>query len=270
MKKKIIFIAIAVLCVLSYIGDSTETEQISRDEHPSEFPSQTVSSESVWTVSDKDVFSILFHQPFTDAADINLNCQSERKKLPSRILSALKETPYAVKPKDGGLFGKDYYAVTTGMGYRYYGEIKDNRPNGFGVLAENEVKLSNWSSISNLIYAGNFKDGVYHGYGALFNSDATDPNANLNKESYLIDNNFNNNLISLGVLYLESYVVYDGTWEKGNADGKGNFFSMSSRYDIQEDTTFIPNGYWGGFLYPSIDVTEIKNNEENGNILAAL
>ena len=265
MKKRTILITIAALAVLYTIGSSTESESSLEPELSSDVSSESVSSESPWTVNDDDILPILFHQPYLDVTNITVYCQSERTKMPDQISSTLRETPCIVEYKDGGLSGTDYYAVTSKhSGYYFYVKTKNNKPNGFGILAEDKVDLDNWDSISNMIYAGNFKDGIFHGYGARFNADA-DTISVINYIYPYLNDNFDEKYIDLAMLYLKSHVVYDGTWENGKTDGKGNQFFVNDVYFLQSNESRIPDGYWGGFLYPEIAVSEQKNDMESGD-----
>ncbi len=124
----------------------------------------TSAAAASWAVSEDDILSILFHQPYLEASGIKVNYKSDRKKMPEKIKAALEEAPVLVKFEKGGLFGTDHYAVTAkGGNYCYYGKTKDNKPDGFGVLTGGEVRLDDLSTIKNLIYAGNFKKGFYSG-----------------------------------------------------------------------------------------------------------
>jgi len=151
------------------------------------------------------------------------------------------------------------------MGYSYYGKTKDNRPDGFGVLSEGKVDLSDWDSISNLVYAGNFKDGVYDGYGVEFNKDSDTDNVVTFVSDYLRDGGFDEKYWSLAMLYLESHVTYDGTWKNGQADGEGNAFIVNDLDYLQMNASNVPKDYWGNILYPAIVVAEAKKGMENGD-----
>ena len=72
MKKRTILITIAALAVLYTIGSSTESESSLEPELSSDVSSESVSSESPWTVNDDDILPILFHQPYLDVTNITV------------------------------------------------------------------------------------------------------------------------------------------------------------------------------------------------------
>ena len=219
--------------------------------------SHRLSANGKGNVSESDIISILFHEPYLKAADISVHYQSDRSKMPDNIASALKKTPVVVKTESGGLFSKDYYAVTsTHSKTRYYGEVKDNKPDGFGVLANGEVDLKDLSTIKNIIYAGNFKKGLYNGYGADFDSEPIDYSIDGLIQRDILDQSYK----AIAEVYFDTYVTYDGDWKNGEKTGKGNGFSIER---VEFNT--IQDGYWGGFCYPDVVVTDIKKGLANGN-----
>lgn len=185
------------------------------------------------TVIDDETFPKLFHQSAIEEMAISINCSSEREKVIDKIEKALQEEPSRVTLKDGGLFNKDYYAITaTGGSYLYYGKKKNNKPDGFGVLTY--IHMNGFSGVvSNyLVYAGNFKDGLYNGYGAKFAKPSDE----------LFD--------GYDPIKHGSYVTYDGEWKDGEKNGKGNWFL--STYDPYELLTVV--------------VGEFKKNKANGKV----
>lgn len=210
-----------------------------------------------------EILSILFHQPYLDTVDIPVHYKSDRKKLPDKIASALQKEPVAVKVEDGGFFGKDYYAVTSEYGeYLYYGKIKDNRPNGFGVLTRGKVDLNDLETVSDLIYAGDFKEGLYDGYGATFNEDS-EINASFSSDQIETDQ-YNAAYLEMTPVYVKTYVTYDGNWKKGVEEDKGNFFLLDTGIlrlnpNIQED-------YLSGNYYPlTVTIAEVKKGYISGD-----
>lgn len=284
MKKKTLLLIIAVivaLYIIGTIGSGTDPDTAGT-QTPSDTPSQPVSinPEPVLSpagtqtpgdtptspVSETDLLSILFHQPYLEVADIRVNHESERKKMPSKISDTLDEEPKIVKLEDGGLFGTDYYTQTNQSNYAsssvycYYGKVKDNKPDGFGVLSDEPVDLRDLDTIGYLIYAGDFSKGIYDGYGALFNPDNTGaPRVS----ECVINGLLKEEYIDTAYAYYRAYVNYDGGWENGQAEGKGNIFWL----DNSELRLSAPpqENYWGGIYYPSIEVADMKDNFQNGN-----
>ena len=217
----------------------------------------------------QDILHVLFHEPYLTAAKIKTNCSSKREKIIGKIESTLLKEPYVLKKEDGGWFGKDYYAVTSGSyGTLYYGKVKNNRPDGFGVLANGIVDLNNLSSLQNLIYAGNFKKGLYNGYGATFNT--PDKMADYDRIAGLLAQNgqIPYEKQEIASAYAASYVTYDGEWKNGAASGKGNSFYMdlsewASKMDSSE---YAQENYWGGICYPNhILISGMKKDEASGS-----
>lgn len=77
--------------------------------------------------------------------------------MPAKISKALDQEPKMVKQEDGGMFGTGYYTLTNQSNYEsssvycYYGKLKDNKPDGFGVLAHEPVDLNDLASVKHLI-----------------------------------------------------------------------------------------------------------------------
>lgn len=256
MKKKTKFLIAAVILILCAIGSNTDSETDGKA-----IDTKISNDEPSWTVSEADILPILFHQPYLDATNISVNYESDRGKMPDKIAKALQGTPYRAIQKDGGLFGTDYYAITSGSsGYYYYGKTSDNRPDGFGVLARNPINLDDLDSIDGLVYAGNFKKGIFNGYGAQFNS------ASINASTYVYGFIFNGWLeekyANIAISYLQSYIVYDGSWQNGKEDGKGNYFQLDDYLLLNSN---VQDNYWGGMCYPIITVTDVNKSLVDGD-----
>lgn len=134
---------------------------------------------------------------------ITPNHQSDRKELPGKIVNALSGASHYAKGGDVGLVDsllEKYYVAISNMpgDYVYYGSVKDNRPDGFGVLCSDYVDLNDMTTTyMYLVSAGTFSKGMLNGYGALFD---------------------------------RGVVIYDGDFKNGWRDGKGNSFSFG--YDV--------------------------------------
>ncbi len=86
--------------------------------------------------------------------------------------------------------------------YMYYGELKDNKPDGEGVLLKN-TEIDN---IYTIRYVGEFKEGTYNGFGLHY--DNLEP----------IEGDYVSNL---GVEYLS----YEGEFKEGRHYGRGKLYS---------------------------------------------
>ena len=198
-----------------------------------------------------------------DAAGIKVHCTSDRKEIIKKMKKVLQEEPAAVMLEDGGLFGENYYAVTNKsyeQQYRYYGKTKSNRPDGFGVLTRGAVDLSDMTTLSLIVYAGNFSKGRYDGYGArFFGKDVPTGSSAL---TTITQDGKMDSAYALAEIYLCAYVCEDGEWSDGKEHGKMNIFVLD---EVQILDANGPDHYWGGPCYPSVVVTHAKKGVETGN-----
>lgn len=143
--------------------------------------------------------------------------------------------------------------------YVYYGELKDNKPNGYGVLFK-KSELPYGSIIFgeeqffDRYYMGEFKDGKFHGFGMLFDTDIESiyplmSLSGLDEQSDLLYNYF---------LDWENPVEYFGMFSKGKKEGLGNYFytfnveNLENNHDLEN------------VKYSKIEIGEYKNDELNG------
>lgn len=162
---------------------------------------------------------------------------SLRQKLPfqgSPTPKELKETKYIYAKEDPKFIGKNPYVITSGSsdkGFLYYGETKDNKPHGVGMLAKFDIDYPY------PIYIGNFRNGLYDGYGILYERPTTPPP---------------------GREYMSmSFVKYEGEFEKGEFSGKGNKYSLSHFAQFKE---------YPGVYVPSVQLSSgvFDDGEMNG------
>jgi len=208
-----------------------------------------------------NVLSVLFHEPYLDFFGIRANYSSERKGLMKKIEKALSEEPSSVTIQKGGWFSNDYYALTANKygSTFYYGKIKDNKPDGFGVLTNGKVDLAQLDTIGGLIYAGDFSKGRFDGYGAKFYTTYSSDEQYV--DSIIEEGNLDASYRELAVAYLKNYVSYDGQWKDGEMEGKGNVFLY-----MADRTNPVQTGYWGGPCYPaSFFITTVKNDQCSGS-----
>lgn len=103
--------------------------------------------------------------------------------------------------EENNFIGNDNFKLTLDQSkYMYYGKLKDNKPNGEGVLLESTDE----GDVYSIKYVGEFKDGRYNGEG-LYYGDFKDINSELD---------------NMGVRYL----YYKGEFKDGNFSGKGNMY----------------------------------------------
>lgn len=107
-------------------------------------------------------------------------------------------------------FGENYFSLTSGISeYQYIGELKDNKPSGFGVLST----VSWMAGVFQVSYCGNFKDGRFDGTGIMMQQYDDDVVANV------IDAAAEGNpIIQDADSYLET-ISYIGSFSKGKQTG---------------------------------------------------
>lgn len=160
--------------------------------------------------------------------------------------------------------GSDQYKITESYeGYLYYGELKDNRPSGYGILlayTENSDYLLSYKERPYALrYVGEFSGGQFDGFGLLFTESETGRNFLSDLRPYNIETKENLDLYFAWA----NYVEYFGEFSDGYKDGKGNSFVLADFYI----------GLYGKALeeidieHPSfsIDVGRYKNDELNGS-----
>lgn len=199
-----------------------------------------------------DEFPILFHQSYIEENNIDANFISDRKKIVSKIESALKEEPCYISVNDEGIFGQKYYCVTKSGLARYYGKTKDNRPHGFGVLTYIGTNFEN--CFEYLVYAGEFNKGRYDGYGVAFNEPVDGISA------YECAN----------PVKAKAYVSYDGMWEDGDMTGKGNEFLFDEEWGEFQGVVIsdFKSGHWDGKtkIYNNNGALFFEGNMEEGKM----
>lgn len=131
------------------------------------------------------------------------------------INSATKNLPVLLN-EESKMFKNSYLKRTINeqdFDYIYFGDLKDEMPDGDGVLFQIA-----YSDIGKLViaplYIGEFEKGMFDGYGIQF---------------LLLGNVYDSPiLLKLGV----TYKAYEGYFEEGELEGKGNLYYMS---DILEN-----------------------------------
>lgn len=112
---------------------------------------------------DADDFTLGFQ--WIDLLDEDTYQQNGKKmaQILSDLIESLDDTDtfYLIEKKTE-LLGDVYYKKTVNaedLDYLYYGKLKDEKPNGWGILLD---------SSGNIFYMGNFKKGKIEGYGMVF------------------------------------------------------------------------------------------------------
>lgn len=129
------------------------------------------------------------------------------------------------------IFGSDKYKITENYdGYLYCGELKDNRPDGYGILLvapENNTSLFSYEDRAYVCrYIGQFSDGRYHGFGILF----TESESGLEFLSRLRPYNETTGENVVDFLTWANYAEYIGEFSDGYKDGLGNSFTLPDMY----------------------------------------
>ena len=215
--------------------------------------SQETAGSTPQDVHSYSTFSLLFHEPYLDAAGIDVHCQSERKNLMKKIPEVLETEPIHVTEETS--FFRRHYAVTVSENskYLYYGETEDNRPDGFGILTTGMVDLNDIRTYSCLVYAGDFSEGQYDGYGACFARDSYDLTVAEYSNSELPED-----ILPAICVYASFYVTKDGEWRKGQMSGDANIFEHMGSFHVPQ------SNYWGISCYPDVKVAQMKKDEVSG------
>lgn len=195
-------------------------------------------------------FSILFHDEYVARYKIDLIKFSQRHKTLSKAYSLVNHSePQNLSYESTLLHGKRYAITANASEQVYYGALKDNKPNGFGVICD---ALSD-----QYCYIGNFEKGFFEGYGITFNNTTVDIGEidAAVERGYLLASDHDK-----AGFYIAHCASYEGEWTKGKRSGKGNEFKITGRMnDLALD------GFWAGVFYPMIYSGEFSNDEYDGN-----
>lgn len=220
----------------------------------------------------EEVLNVVFHEPLVEQAGLKIHYKKERKALIADMVALLEQEPVKVALKDGGLFRKDYFAVSSTGNYYYYGEVKNNRPDGTGILASGQIdKVEGCAFAMGLIYAGGFKKGLLSGYGVKFcNGNSSNGAVNVQAAWPLIRDGYIKQAdTDLLEVYLSSFVTEEGTWKKGKLSGDANefFFSYSMSSGYNDLFRPCPEGYWANECTPITLVQHYKGKKVTGDFL---
>ena len=220
----------------------------------------------------EEVLNVVFHEPLVEQAGLKIHYKKERKALIEDMVSLLEQEPIMVSLKDGGLFRKDYFAVSSTGDYYYYGDVKKNRPNGTGILASGPIdRVEDCTFAKGLIYAGGFKKGLLSGYGVKF-CHGNKSNGAVNAQAawpLIRDGYIKQADTDLLEVYLSSFVTEEGTRKKGKLSGDANefFFSYSISSGYNDLFRPCPAGYWANECTPITLVQHYKGKKATGDFL---
>ena len=220
----------------------------------------------------EEVLNVVFHEPLVEQAGLKIHYKKERTALIEDMVSLLEQEPIMVSLKDGGLFRKDYFAVSSTGDYYYYGDVKKNRPNGTGILASGPIdRVEDCTFAKGLIYAGGFKKGLLSGYGVKF-CHGNKSNGAVNAQAawpLIRDGYIKQADTDLLEVYLSSFVTEEGTRKKGKLSGDANefFFSYSISSGYNDLFRPCPAGYWANECTPITLVQHYKGKKATGDFL---
>lgn len=185
----------------------------------------------------------------------------EQKDLADWYSHAIGESGYdtleLIYLKDSGFPSHKLERTMDKAEYYYIGEMKDNEPDGVGLLLMKDPAKS-WQTGKMeycIRYIGSFEKGKYDGYGMLFSLPSAEYDRSTideiqKEESDITSDGFNE-------IYLKrvNYVTYEGEFEKGEQTGEGNQYSYA-----------IPKGDSVSEIeYLSIEVGDFEDGNLHGN-----
>lgn len=166
-----------------------------------------------------------------------------------------------------GVNGNQYVLTRKESDYYYIGELIDNKPNGYGMILQNDSVIDRPTDEKNFVYLyiGSFEKGRYEGYGMLFdiptlnNGGKGDLNTILNH----VTSNIQSELFRQWYLGGANYVTYEGMFKDGHRNGYGNAY-YTSLDGVAESGLDSQDIVDKGITY-SIDVGEFKDDQLNGH-----
>lgn len=189
----------------------------------------------------------------------DLSFKKEKEEFSKDVIETLYSKDRIYVKLENKPFSSPYYKTTINESdYIYYGDTKDNIPNGKGILLKSMYE-DNTKHLFAPIYIGSFKNGVFNGFGFQY-KDASQDDIIENFYSSCIEN-----LKYVGVTFKE----YEGYFKDGKFSGIGNMFSI---YIDPDEDIFNGNNNPNNFIetYLKTNEAEIKSleskwQEENDN-----
>lgn len=227
--------------------------------------------------------NLLFHRLYTDLGTVEIHNFKQRGEALEWLVTNCTDKDlfskgYPVKLAKPFL-RKSYYYCTSGETDLYYiGDVKDNRPDGFGAV----LGVSTGSGTYDLkggglfYYLGNFKEGMMDGYGIQFAADEADISlAVLDAVQIMQDQGkeFSEDTLEKLSHYLFDYVSYEGYLKENKKHGKGNTFGFywddSGAGDVIRFVGVANpplEGYLFGPVYPNVTKGEYRNDKLSGSV----
>lgn len=172
------------------------------------------------------------------------------------IISSKEYKPVKIVLEEKMLFnfGDTWRVTNINSDYYYIGEIKNDRPNGIGIIYSKD------GAVDYKVCAGNFEDGELNGYGIQYNclkhffsnkantflnNSDTFTNYSKNKTSDVRKNEATKDDIKFLSKYYDltgwdkkyyNYIIYEGEFKNGAREGKGNI------YDYRDLVSWIDLG----------------------------
>lgn len=219
---------ILVLSVISVI--LSECNNPSVDEGGGTTASQSTTQSEITEVTDSCQLSFLEKQ-----VEYTVKCSIKLYRFPgeeAQLANWLENTDEnIVYVTTDNVFGAEQYKRTEKYdGYLYYGELKDGRPDGYGMLYV-APKNSNWlltyeNHAFACRYIGQFSDGRFDGFGVLF-TESENGHAFLSRLRPYDESTGEN---AVDFLTWSNYAEYFGEFSDGYKSGVGNSFHLSDSY----------------------------------------
>ena len=253
MKRKIMILGCALLTLtLSACGGAKEPDAASIN-------ANTIAAQFLVT-----------QYEYAAANQIPLQSFSEQSKLAGwyeENAVALDKAPEELLFVEPTGFSDRYELTRRESGYYYVGELKDNQPDGFGMILQRDTLRSDYDDPTySYLYIGSFEKGLYEGYGLLFRVPTIDNGGygDLNTIFQYVTEDQTSDLFQRWYLGGSNYVVYEGMFHKGERDGLGNSFSTSIANTVDYSTdpqTAMDRGltYW-------INTGEFKDDQMDGAV----
>lgn len=196
---------------------------------------------------------------FCGKNNIKLNDFSyEASKLDS-FMDSMEENYLNIEQEN--IFGAAKYKLSANKGiYLYSGETKGDYPSGYGILLEKSNYANGITYIDgnfyNILYAGSFKKGKFNGYGIEFHK----PD---HEELSFFRGEFSEGSKDYILQYTGwmNYAEYEGKFDDGKRNGKGNQFIINLKLQNSVlGTTLISKQP----TYDEVIVGSFKNGNVNG------
>lgn len=243
------YIILIISLVFTGCSNSIQSSQPSTNNTVNNAKINTSSSKSEKFSSNTTSLSSNEVSSFNTSNDLNF--KKEKEEFSKDVINAIYSKNRIYVKLETKPFSSSYYNATMNESdYIYYGDTKDNIPNGKGILLKS-IYENNTKHLFAPIYIGYFKNGLFNGFGFQYKDASQDD---------IIENfysSYTENLKYVGVTFKE----YEGYFKDGKFSGIGN---MSSIYINPDEDIFNGNSNPNNFIekYLKINEGEIKSLEE--------